>query len=943
MKIEKAIIYGFGKHQDLSIDLNGRMTLLYGANEAGKTTIQQFIVQTLFGYPLRTQNLQRYEPKAGGKYGGQLHLTDPVYGKVIVERVKGKAAGEVTVYFEDGTRGSDAELIMLLRDYDRAAFESVFSFSIHELQGLEKMTEDELSRTLLASGTTGIDAITKLEDRLEKEMAGIFKKSGRNPEINQLVEELRAMEAELKGLRSRAELYRPYIGRLQEIEQRLRLIDEEEDRASEEIKKIEKQQQAAPLIEKEKGLQNELESLAVTAFPSDGQRRMDRLMDRLSEAKARAAFLEKEAESTISKEVGSDAIGPLNALLARESEWHQMRSVLRRKQEEAIHLEDDRRRLLSLIGMEELAALQSDVSLGREEELISLVQQAETEEEENRYADRKLAEEKAKLAEAEKELKLFLSNEPSESERRMAEEWQGLASKVAEAQAAKRAQKAANSQTVNYAITGIGLLTLAISLWQSNYLLAFIGFLGAIGGLWLLLKNGKPEGLGAEQEALLSRYGGKETEYVALIDRLDSYDRKLDGYIEQIEAAKRSIGKLSKEGRSEQARFAYQNFLQRLGLSPDASRSTVLGLFEKLREIHAIALKEQRMITEIAELEQEQAEWLAHAENVLDGPAPADELYAVLRGEMNKRQQQLAALEKRKEQAAAIRQELEQLHALMAQIHEEKQGLMAEANAQTVDEFYLLGDEWQKKVQIDRELAPIRSQLQVLGNVSEAAGEQWKESDLPQLEAKLQQLKEERRTLLSEQAEKQQFTNQLLTDEAYEVQLQLFNEKKEELADMAKQWSARKAITEAIKQTMEELKEKSLPAVIQNAQTYFEKLTAGSYRGMEMTQEGSFEAVRKDGMRFHIAELSQATKEQAYLSLRLALAVSMAESHPFPIIMDDPFVHFDRRRLQQMINLITELQEDHQFVYFTCHEMMQQVWPDAYVIDVATIERSVYS
>lgn len=943
MKIEKAIIYGFGKHQDVSIELNGRMNLFYGANEAGKTTIQQFIVQTLFGYPLRTQNLQRYEPKAGGKYGGQLHITDPVYGKVVIERVKGKAAGEVTVYFEDGTRGSDAELKMLLRDYDRSAFESVFSFSIQELQGLEKMTEDELSRTLLASGTTGIDAITKLEDRVEKEMAGIFKKTGRNPEINQLVEELRAMEAELKELRSRAELYSPYLERLREIEQRLLLINEEEDQASEEMKKIEKQRQAAPLIEKERMLQSELDSMTVTAFPSDGQRRMDRLMDRLSEAKARKAFLEKEAERTTVQENGHVDIGPLNALLARESEWHQLRSVLRQKQEEAIRLEDDRRRLLSLIGIEEAIALQADVSLSREEELILLVQQAEREEEENRYADRKVAEEKTKLAETEKELKIFLANEPSESDRRMAEEWQAIAHKVAEAKAAKNAQKSASSQTVNYAMTGIGVLTLIIGLGQSNYLVAVIGFLAAIGGLWLMLKNRKPETLESEQEALISRYSGKETEYAALIAKLDSYDRKLDSYIEQLEAAKRSIGKLSKESRSEQARLAYEHFLQSLGLPQNASRSTVLGLFEKLREIHAVALKEQRLKAEIAALEKEQADWLAHVETVLDQPVPADELYAVLRAEMNKRQEQRAAVEKMQEKAAAVQEELEQLHALNRQIDGEQQALLAEANAQNVDEFYLLGDEWLKKEQIEKEMAPIQSQLQALGNFSKADEERWGESNIQKLESDLQRLKEERRALLGEQAEKQQFTKQLLTDEAYETQLQLFNEKKEELADMAKRWSAGKAITEAIKQTMDELKEKSLPAAIQKAQAYFEKLTSGSYTGMEMTQEGYFEAVRKDGMRFHIAELSQATKEQAYLSLRLSLAVSMAKSHPFPIIMDDPFVHFDRRRLQQMINLITELQEDHQFVYFTCHEMMQQVWPDAYVIDVATIERSVYS
>lgn len=141
---------------------------------------------------------------------------------------------------------------------------------------------------------------------------------------------------------------------------------------------------------------------------------------------------------------------------------------------------------------------------------------------------------------------------------------------------------------------------------------------------------------------------------------------------------------------------------------------------------------------------------------------------------------------------------------------------------------------------------------------------------------------------------------------------------------------------------MEELKEKLLPSVIETAQLYFEKLTEGSYQGLGMNPEGSFEAVRRDGIRFHIAELSQATKEQAYLALRLALAVSMQNSHPFPIIMDDPFVHFDRGRLRQMINLITELQKEHQFIYFTCHEEMQQAWPAARIIDVANTGRSVY-
>ncbi|WHT49434.1 AAA family ATPase [Sporosarcina thermotolerans] len=69
MKIKKIVIYGFGKHENKTIDFDDGVNVIYGQNEAGKTTIQQFIVQTLFGYPQKNSAQLRYEPKSGGKYG----------------------------------------------------------------------------------------------------------------------------------------------------------------------------------------------------------------------------------------------------------------------------------------------------------------------------------------------------------------------------------------------------------------------------------------------------------------------------------------------------------------------------------------------------------------------------------------------------------------------------------------------------------------------------------------------------------------------------------------------------------------------------------------------------------------------------------------------------------------------------------------------------------
>ena len=59
--------------------------------------------------------------------------------------------------------------------------------------------------------------------------------------------------------------------------------------------------------------------------------------------------------------------------------------------------------------------------------------------------------------------------------------------------------------------------------------------------------------------------------------------------------------------------------------------------------------------------------------------------------------------------------------------------------------------------------------------------------------------------------------------------------------------------------------------------------------------------------------------------------------HPFPIVMDDPFVHFDGERLSRMIELLEQLQHKHQFIYFTCHEEMKEKWRQATILNVSDI------
>ena len=74
----------------------------------------------------------------------------------------------------------------------------------------------------------------------------------------------------------------------------------------------------------------------------------------------------------------------------------------------------------------------------------------------------------------------------------------------------------------------------------------------------------------------------------------------------------------------------------------------------------------------------------------------------------------------------------------------------------------------------------------------------------------------------------------------------------------------------------------------------------------------------ENGQIFQPVELSQSTKELLYVALRISLIKVLKPYYPFPIIVDDAFVHFDKARKERMLNYLRELSQDYQVLYFTC-------------------------
>ncbi|EUJ33604.1 hypothetical protein MFLO_00060 [Listeria floridensis FSL S10-1187] len=187
MRISAMEIIGFGKWSNAKFDGFSDFQMIFGENEAGKSTMMAFIHSILFGFPVRQSQNLRMEPKNKGAYGGRITLQDTVFGTVVVERLRGKSAGDVALYLEDGTVRGEAELNELLNGMDRGMYEAIFSFNIHGLQQIGQLKQDEFEKYLLATGSSGSDTLLRTNDELNKKLENLFKPSGKKPQINQVL------------------------------------------------------------------------------------------------------------------------------------------------------------------------------------------------------------------------------------------------------------------------------------------------------------------------------------------------------------------------------------------------------------------------------------------------------------------------------------------------------------------------------------------------------------------------------------------------------------------------------------------------------------------------------------------------------------------------------------------------------------------------------------
>ena len=276
------------------------------------------------------------------------------------------------------------------------------------------------------------------------------------------------------------------------------------------------------------------------------------------------------------------------------------------------------------------------------------------------------------------------------------------------------------------------------------------------------------------------------------------------------------------------------------------------------------------------------------------------------------------------ERAAAAR-ELHDLEALLAAFADGDPDLGATAAAARMKD-------WRRAGELRRELERAHPELDRLADeiaAAEAGGESW-----DGLRGTLDELRAtgERRT---RRAEELQATIARLdteighledgeTADTIEGRITILTEQVRE----AKEGRDRSLLlARLVREADRRFRDENQPELLRRAGRYLGEVTRGRYDRIELGDPGdeSFylrepggSATRKVG-----EALSQGTKEQVYLALRLAIVSHLdADRERLPLFMDETLVNWDAWRRDRAFGILERVARERQVFIFTCHPAM---------------------
>lgn len=296
MKFHELTIENYGVYSTRQLDLgDGRLQLIYGPNEAGKSTLLQVIRELLFGFPHQSDFAFRQH---SGKMAATVQASLSDGRRLSFRRQKGRSNTVSGEFIPSGEVVDEQTLDGLLDHAGSELYDHVFGFSLQELSsGEQSLQHANLNEALYGGGIGGLTGFQKVRAAVNAEHTNLFSARGRKPRINELLSKIRSKSRQLKECALRPADYEDRLTALDEQQQQqsdlqqqladLRIRQHRLDRLAEAS-----QLQTRLVVLRQQ--QNELPDCA--HFPSNGSDRLKQVCEHLAEAERKNSTLQSELQ-----------------------------------------------------------------------------------------------------------------------------------------------------------------------------------------------------------------------------------------------------------------------------------------------------------------------------------------------------------------------------------------------------------------------------------------------------------------------------------------------------------------------------------------------------------------------------------------------------------------------------------------------------------------------
>ena len=267
MNFEKIYINAFGKLSQITLEFHPRLNLIFGPNEAGKSTLQHAILYLLYGFfqsnraaPQERALLERYFPWQETTYGGQLWYQLQNGNRYNVNR--NFSDPDIPTFLHDSLTGEDITKKFNVKRHGNISF-------LKEQIGMEK----DLFESTVFVRQAHMKAIAG-SSFLINEIIGVIDSGDRGKSAKQAITRLQQEIAKIGSDRAQKRPYPLARARLQSLKEE---FDAQNYTRVELKQAIIEKNKLEKLIDKDKERRNELNYLLLTKNIDQNEKQLNRL------------------------------------------------------------------------------------------------------------------------------------------------------------------------------------------------------------------------------------------------------------------------------------------------------------------------------------------------------------------------------------------------------------------------------------------------------------------------------------------------------------------------------------------------------------------------------------------------------------------------------------------------------------------------------------------